>query len=84
MAAAAAAVAAVGCGLNLPGSSRVAGRVGRFILGGQAGEAPSRPGATRGGERAGLTSHPEVCVGGGVVWGLTGVREVQGCGFNCC
>jgi len=77
-------VAAVGCGLDLPGSSGVAGCTGLFILGGQAGEAPARPGATRGGERAGLTSHPEVCVGGGVIWVLTGIREVQGCGFNCC
>ena len=58
---------------------------GRFILSGEAGEAPARPGATRGGERAGPTSHPEeVCVGGWVVWGLTGIREKQGCGFDCC
>lgn len=75
---------AVGCGLDLPGSSRAAGRGGRFILSGEAGEALARPGATRGGERAGLTSHPEACVGEGVVWGLTGIREAQDCGFNCC
>lgn len=75
---------AVGCGLDLPGSSGAAGRGRRFILSGEAGEAQARPAATRGGERAGLTSHPEVCVGGGVVWGLTGIREAQGCGFNCC
>lgn len=47
----------VGYGLDLPGSSRAAGRGGRFILSGEAGEALARPGATRGGERAGLTSH---------------------------
>lgn len=57
-------VAAVGCGLDLPRSSGAAGRSGWFILSGETKEAPTRPGATRGGERAGLTSHPEVCVGG--------------------
>lgn len=56
-------MAAVGCGLDLPGRSGAAGRGGRFILSGKTGEAPTRPGATRGGERAGLTSRPEVCVG---------------------
>lgn len=80
----AAAVVDVGCGLDLPGSSRVAGLVGQFILSGQTEEAPARTGATRGGERACPTSHPEVRVGGGVVWGLTRIREVQSCGFNCC
>ncbi|CAJ1063069.1 Hypothetical predicted protein [Xyrichtys novacula] len=52
------------------------------ILGGEAGEALARLGATRGGERAGLTSRPEVCVGGGVVWGPAGIREAQICGFS--
>lgn len=57
---------------------------GGSILSGEAREALARPDATRGGERACLTSHPEVCVGGGVVWGRTGIREAQSCGFNCC
>lgn len=61
--AAAVVAAAVGCGLDLPGSSGAAGRGGPFILSGEAGEALASPGATGGGERAGLTSRPEVCVG---------------------
>lgn len=77
-------VANVGCGLDLPGSSRMAGHARRFILSGQMGETQTRPGAMRGGEKAGLTSQPEVSVGEGVVWGLSGIREVLGCGFNCC
>lgn len=81
-------MAAVGCGLDLPGSSGAAGRSGWFILSGETGEAPTRPGATRGGERAGsdITSRSVRGRGGGegLVLGPTGIRESQGCGFNCC
>lgn len=77
-------VEAVGCGLDLPGSNWAVRHGRRFILSDEAGEALVRPGATRGGERAGPTSHPGVSVGArGAVWGLTGIREAQGCGFNC-
>lgn len=57
----------VGCGLDLPGSSRMAECLRRFILSGQTGEAQARPGAMRGGDKAGATSQPEVSVGRGVV-----------------
>lgn len=67
----------VGCGLNLPGRIDIVGCNSRLSL-------VVRLGATQGGERAGLTSHPEVCVDEGAVWGLTRIREVQGCGLNCC
>lgn len=68
--------------LIYPETAGLLDTAGDLFLAGRRGRPPARPGATRGGERAGPTSRPEACVGVGVVWGLTGIREAQGCGFD--
>lgn len=51
--------------LIYPEAAGLLDAAGSLFLAARPREALVRPGATRGGERAGLTSHPELCVGGG-------------------
>ena len=76
---------AVGCGLDLPGSSGAVGRGGQFILSGEAqgGSCEARCHARRREGWPDVTSRT-VC-GRGVWFGARlGLGRRGACGFNCC